>query len=54
MGNQKLSSGALQAALEHATTMTLGAFAGYTIQVTESHQKTKADTSGAAKAVIQN
>ena len=45
---------ALQAALEHAAATTPGAFAGYTLQVTESHQKTKADTSGTAKAVIQN
>ncbi len=29
-----------------------GAFTGYTLDVTESHQKTKADTSGTAKAVV--
>lgn len=28
-----------------------GAFAGYKLEVTESHQKTKADTSGTAKAM---
>lgn len=28
------------------------AFSGYTLSVTESHQKTKADTSGTAKAVV--
>ena len=29
-----------------------GAFAGYKLEVTESHQRQKADTSGTAKAVI--
>ena len=29
-----------------------GAFAGYTLEVTESHQRNKADTSGTAKAVV--
>lgn len=29
-----------------------GAFSGYTLAVTESHQRTKADTSGTAKAVV--
>lgn len=29
-----------------------GAFSGYTLDVIESHQKTKADTSGTAKAVV--
>lgn len=29
-----------------------GAFAGYSLEVTESHQRTKADTSGTAKAVL--
>lgn len=28
------------------------AFAGYNLEVTESHQRTKADTSGTAKAVV--
>ena len=29
-----------------------GAFSGYSLQVQESHQRTKADTSGTAKAVV--
>ena len=29
-----------------------GAFAGYSLEVTEAHQRTKADTSGTAKAVL--
>ena len=29
-----------------------GAFSGYKLEVTESHQRGKADTSGTAKAVI--
>jgi 4-hydroxy-tetrahydrodipicolinate reductase len=29
-----------------------GAFAGYNLTVTESHQSTKVDTSGTAKAVV--
>ena len=29
-----------------------GAFSGYNLSVTESHQRTKADTSGTAKAVV--
>ena len=29
-----------------------GAFSGYKLEVTESHQRTKADTSGTAKAVV--
>lgn len=43
---------AMQSALENLATQYPGAFAGYKLQVTESHQKTKADTSGTAKAVI--
>jgi 4-hydroxy-tetrahydrodipicolinate reductase len=43
---------AMQAALEDLATKFPGAFAGYKLTVTESHQKTKADTSGTAKAVI--
>lgn len=31
-----------------------GAFQGYTLEVLESHQRTKADTSGTAKAVVQS
>lgn len=45
---------AMQAALEQLGTQYPAAFAGYTLEVTESHQKTKADTSGTAKAVIDS
>ena len=31
-----------------------GAFAGYRLEVTESHQRTKVDTSGTAKAVVES
>lgn len=31
-----------------------GAFEGYTLSVTESHQASKVDTSGTAKAIIQS
>lgn len=43
---------AMQAALEHLAVTYPGAFDGYTLDVTESHQQAKADTSGTAKAVI--
>jgi len=43
---------ALQAALEAAAATFPGAFAGYTLSVTESHQSHKADTSGTAKANV--
>jgi len=43
---------AMQSALEDLATKYPGAFEGYKLKVTESHQKTKADTSGTAKAVI--
>ena len=42
---------ALQAALERMAQDFPGAFAGYALRVVESHQATKADTSGTAKAV---
>jgi 4-hydroxy-tetrahydrodipicolinate reductase len=45
---------AMQSALEDLATKYPGAFAGYKLEVTESHQKTKADTSGTAKAVIDS
>jgi 4-hydroxy-tetrahydrodipicolinate reductase len=45
---------AMQAALEDLATKYPSAFAGYKLEVTESHQKTKADTSGTAKAVIDS
>lgn len=43
---------AMQAALEYLAKTYPNAFDGYDLEVTESHQKTKADTSGTAKAVI--
>jgi len=42
---------ALQAALEQMAADFPGSFDGYTLSVVESHQSTKADTSGTAKAV---
>jgi 4-hydroxy-tetrahydrodipicolinate reductase len=45
---------AMQAALADLGNKYPGAFAGYTLQVVESHQTTKADTSGTAKAVIDS
>lgn len=45
---------AMQAALEDLATKYPSAFAGYKLKVVESHQKTKADTSGTAKAVIDS
>lgn len=43
---------ALQAMLEQAAQDFPGAFEGYQLTVRESHQKTKADTSGTAKAMV--
>lgn len=31
-----------------------GAFSGYKLEVTESHQRQKADTSGTAKAIVSS
>lgn len=45
---------AMQAGLEDLAAKFPSAFAGYKLEVTESHQKTKADTSGTAKAVIDS
>ena len=45
---------AMQAALQDLATKYPAAFAGYKLNVVESHQKTKADTSGTAKAVIDS
>lgn len=45
---------AMQAALEELASKYPSAFEGYKLEVTESHQKTKADTSGTAKAVIDS
>lgn len=45
---------AMQAAMEWLAEEYPGAFAGYDLHVIESHQKTKADTSGTAKAVVDS
>jgi 4-hydroxy-tetrahydrodipicolinate reductase len=45
---------AMQAALEDLATKYPGAFGGYKLACRESHQRTKADTSGTAKAVIDS
>lgn len=45
---------AMQGALESLASQYPNAFGGYELKVTESHQKTKADTSGTAKAVIDS
>lgn len=45
---------AMQSALEDLASKFPGAFDGYKLTCTESHQKTKADTSGTAKAVIDS
>ena len=42
----------LQAMLEYGATTFPGLFKGFTLQVTESHQQAKADTSGTAKALV--
>ena len=51
MGKQVV---AFQAMMEHMAEQFPGAFAGYSLQVIESHQRTKADTSGTAKAVVES
>ena len=43
-----------QAMMEYAATNFPGIFKGYTLDVRESHQAGKADTSGTAKAVVAN
>ena len=45
---------ALQAGLEDLAKNFPGAFEGYKMHVRESHQKTKADTSGTAKAIVDS
>ncbi|CAE8614061.1 unnamed protein product [Polarella glacialis] len=45
---------ALQATMERMARDFPGAFSGYKLEVTESHQKTKADTSGTAKALVSS
>ena len=49
MGKQVV---AFQAMMETMAERFPGAFAGYTLRVTESHQASKQDTSGTAKAVV--
>lgn len=44
---------ALQAMLENMRDSYPGLYNGYTLSVVESHQKTKADTSGTAKAIVE-
>ena len=43
---------AFQATMELMAQQFPGAFSGYKLEVVESHQRTKADTSGTAKAVV--
>jgi 4-hydroxy-tetrahydrodipicolinate reductase len=43
---------AFQAMMEYMASQFPGVFSGYHLHVVESHQKTKADTSGTAKAVV--
>eukprot|EP00927_Polykrikos_kofoidii_P074998 TRINITY_DN71051_c0_g1_i1.p1 TRINITY_DN71051_c0_g1~~TRINITY_DN71051_c0_g1_i1.p1 ORF type:complete len:301 (-),score=70.24 TRINITY_DN71051_c0_g1_i1:149-1051(-) len=43
---------ALQATMARMAQDFPGAFSGYSLAITESHQKTKADTSGTAKAMV--
>ena len=45
---------ALQAMLEWTAKNFPGVFSGYNLKVVESHQKTKADTSGTAKALVKS
>jgi len=45
---------ALQAMLEWTAKTFPGVFEGYDLKVIESHQKTKADTSGTAKALVKS
>lgn len=45
---------ALQAMLEWAARSFPGVFSGYELAVTESHQATKADTSGTARAIVKS
>lgn len=50
--NMALQVVALQAAIEYMAKHFMGAFTGFELQVTESHQCGKADTSGTAKAMV--
>ena len=51
MGKQVV---AFQAAMKLMATNFPGAFKGYTLTVTESHQSSKVDTSGTAKAIVES
>ena len=51
MGKQIVAA---QAMVEMLAERFPGAFSGYKLSVVESHQKTKADTSGTAKAVVES
>ncbi|KAK9809179.1 hypothetical protein WJX72_010905 [[Myrmecia] bisecta] len=51
MGKQVV---AFQAMMEMMADQFPGAFSGYNLEVTESHQSSKADTSGTAKAVVSS
>jgi len=51
MGKQVV---AFQAAMEIMAEQFPGAFSGYTLKVTESHQSSKIDTSGTAKAIVSS
>ena len=51
MGKQVV---AFQAAMKVMADQFPGAFKGYTLTVTESHQTSKADTSGTAKAIVES
>jgi 4-hydroxy-tetrahydrodipicolinate reductase len=51
MGKQVV---AFQAMLQNIADEFPGAFDGYRLEVVESHQRTKADTSGTAKAIVQS
>jgi len=45
---------AFQATMEHMAKAYPGAFGGYKMELVESHQSTKADTSGTAKAMVSS
>lgn len=45
---------AFQATMEHMAKSFPGAFGGYKMELVESHQSTKADTSGTAKAMVKS
>jgi len=45
---------ALQATMSHMAKDFPGAFSGYSMEISESHQKTKADTSGTAKDMVKS